>query len=199
MSARDVVRCASVALLLALSWRPASAVVLRQGVFELSPTVGVAVPLGDFGDGAESGLAIGGQGAYYLSRRGAIGFAAVFNSFGVDEALEELAPNVDWDISIVEISGFWKALLVDRGTTAPYVKLLAGAFANEVAASTGGATVSVSETDVGVGGGLGVQFVGRGSVGGFMEVLIIEDFTEDDATQYATFRGGLSFFFSGTR
>ena len=167
---------------------------IEAGTKELSPTVGGTIPLGDFNKGVNVGFALGVQLSYYVSPQVAIGGTAIYNSFGVNDLTSGAVPGVDLDINIFELTGHLKFVLGRSASSAPYVKGFAGLFATRASASASGITASTTETDFGFGGGLGYQFEAEGNVWGFAEVVIVNILTDVSSTQYATVRGGISYF-----
>lgn len=155
----------------------------------MSPTVGYTVPFGDLGAFAKSGPAFGVQGAYYLKPTTAIGVALVYNPLGTD------INNVNF--SIMEILAFGKLIFSENGSVAPYGKVAAGIFVNDVGIGTSTAAAQTnqsSSTDFGVGAGMGVQSR-QNKWGWFGEsMLMLDDFSDF----YLGFRAGLNVYFGGS-
>jgi hypothetical protein len=183
--------------LIALSWSSTRAQPIDEGTLEFSGIAGAAIPFGDLGDVATAGFAVGGSFGYFISPASSIGATIVFNSFGVDDALEE--PGVDSDYSITEFAATWKTLFGRSSGAQPYGRGFIGVYRSTVSASSDvfgfDFDVSASSSDLGIGAGIGLQVRGEEStVGGFAEGLLFSVFTEGSSSTYFGLRGGISVF-----
>ena len=156
-----------------------------RGTMEFAPVGGVSVPFGDFNLVAEPGYNLGGTFAYYVMPSLAVGAEAAYNSYGLDDDPSDVT-----SLSIWEFSGNAKYLLLP-GLASPYLKGTAGLFRQTVSVE---GSESVSTTDFGIGGGLGMQLNLTGTkLGIFGEGVVNMAFTEESETTYYTLRLGLNY------
>lgn len=164
----------------------ASAYGFQKGEFEVSPTLGVSLPLGgDLSDVTDPGFAIGAQGLYFLSPRAGIGAAIIYNALGSE---------VDgYDFSITEFHAIGKLFFPTGGNLDLYGKGALGLFNNSVSVDEAfGFGGSSSEFGFGLGGG--IQSRAGESWGWFGEAMFMFDDFDDI---YLGLRAGANFYFGG--
>ncbi len=168
---------------------------LAEGITEISLITGGAFPVSDgLSQVADPGFSLGLGVGIYRSARTSLGGTIVYNSFGLPSEVEQqLESNQDADISITEFNLSLKTLF-SEAQQAGYFRLSAGLFRNAISVQSGGTSATISETDVGFGGGLGYQFRGSGRTGGFVEGAIFLDLTDGETTTYFGLRAGVSYF-----
>ena len=146
---------------------------IAKGQVFLSLGGGASLPMSDFGDEAEAGYHYGASFGFWLSPQIAIGGEVNYHKYEFPTALQ--TPGVDANWSIVQVTAFGKYLLT-YASTAPYVKYALGLYKHK---ESGAFTSSFSESKLGIGVGLGVQFSGIGKVGGFAEAMYHNIFIDD--------------------
>jgi hypothetical protein len=154
------------------------------GTIELAVAGGASVPMGDFGDIAGTGYGFGANGTYYFTPAWGVGANIVYNTYGFDEAVLS-----DYNMTIWEFAAHGKYMF-SQGMWAPYGKAALGWFRG----STDVTGESVSSTDMGIAGGLGLQWnPPTGNVGVFGECMYNNIFTDGTSTNYVSFRAGVNF------
>ncbi|HET9232720.1 MAG TPA: outer membrane beta-barrel protein [Candidatus Eisenbacteria bacterium] len=163
-----------------------------KGTLEFAPTGGASIPFGDFNTMAEPGYNIGATGAFYLMPNLAVGGNIVWNSYSAD------ADPDNTTISIWEFTGTAKYLFMP-GTVTPYAKGAAGIFMTKVSIDDPVmGNVSDSASDMGVGGGVGIQArIPKSRFGVFGETMANVAFTPETSTTYYTVRLGLNIYNGG--
>ncbi|MFH1841677.1 MAG: outer membrane beta-barrel protein [bacterium] len=167
---------------------------IEAGQSEISVGLGYTMPMGDFGDTFDPGLAGCVGFGYYTSPILAIGGEICYNNYGYPSELD--VPNVDESYTILQMAGTFKYSLGPDGK-GPYLKAIAGFYRFEAEFSDEGVSVSLTETEFGLGAGGGFQFKGNGNMGGFLEATFHNVMTEGDATQFLNLKGGVIFFMGG--
>ena len=158
---------------------------LVPGTLEFAPIGGASIPFGDFNLVAEPGYGIGGTLSFYVMPNLAVGAGAAYNSYGLDVDPTNTASRSMW-----EFTGHAKYLLIP-GPVSPYLKGTAGLYRQSFEAE---GSPAASSSDLGVGGGMGIQLHIPGSQFGiFGESVVNVAFTENTNTTYYTLRAGLNF------
>lgn len=181
---------------------PVQAGSVVKGDTEIGLGAGGSVPIGDFGDAADPGFAIGANIAYYLNSNAALGFEAMFNSLPVTSELEAevsglVGTNVDASFRVGQFIGFGKFPLVD-GNFAPYLKVCAGLYSLGARVEALGVSATETESKLGFGGGIGAQFKGEGKVGGFGEFMLHSIQADGESANYFQIRGGVNIYVGGS-
>jgi outer membrane protein with beta-barrel domain len=159
------------------------------GTIEFAPTGGASVPFGDFNSVAEPGFGLGGTASFYLMPNLALGGSIMWNSYSADVNPSQTS------ISNWEFTGHAKYLFIP-GPISPYAKAAAGIFMNHVSIDdpTLG-KISESKSDLGVGGGLGIQArIPKSVLGLFGEAMAYDAFSSPSNTTYYTVRVGLNIY-----
>lgn len=155
------------------------------GTMEFAPVGGASIPFGDFGEFAEPGYGVGGTFSYYVMPNLAVGATGAYNSYGQDSD-----PDDTISMSIWEFTAHGKYLFIP-GPVSPYGKASLGLYRSSVSVE---GFDSVSSSDMGLAGGLGLQMrLPDSNLGIFGEGMINTVFTEDTSTNYYTLRVGLNF------
>jgi hypothetical protein len=180
---------AFVLLLLPVTALGQTSIPLLPGSIEFSAVGGASIPFGDFNTFAEPGFGVGAQAFYYVMPALAVGAGITYNSYGVNEDLKALDP--DLSAAIWEFTGSAKYIFVPT-PLAPYAKATVGLFSSKI--ETTGSTDSFN--DPGIGGGLGAQMrIPTANIGFFAEGMVMAAFTEETSTYY-TIRGGINLYVS---
>jgi hypothetical protein len=160
-----------------------------KGTLEFAPTGGASIPFGDFNSVAEPGFGVGGTGSFYLMPNLAVGGSIMWNSYGADSDPDNTS------ISIWEFTGHAKYLFMP-GPVTPYAKGAVGIFMSKVSIDdpTFG-NVSDSSSDLGMGGGVGIQArIPKSMFGVFGETMGNVAFTSGSSTTYYSVRLGLNIY-----
>jgi len=181
-------------IVLTLLATPSWAQGIETGQSEIFIGPGYTMPMGDFGDVFDPGLAACVGFGYYTSPILALGAEIVYNNYGYPSELD--VPDIDESYTIMQMAGTLKYSLGPDGK-GPYLKAIAGFYKFEAEYSEDDVTMSFSETEFGLGAGGGVQFKGDGNMGGFIEATFHNVMTEGDATQFLNLKGGIIFFMGG--
>jgi hypothetical protein len=183
-----------IVLVLALVLVPGvvSAQVMLPAVLEVSATGGASLPTGSLNETFDTGYNLGGQAAFYFMPQLAVGANAMYHSFSDKAVIDSTI--IDVDLTIWEITAFAKYQLIPSPLIAPYAKVSAGVFYNEIRGSLGDISVPLDATEFGIGAGLGAQVKLRGSTGLFVEGMYLIDFTDEETTKFISLRGGLNFY-----
>jgi len=170
-----------------------------QGRGEVSVGGGASFPFGDFKDLAETGYLVTPRLGYYIAPTVALGAEYGYFKHGADQALIDLLEslagrNVEAEFQLHQVTGYVKILLTPK-PIAPYLRLHAGLYHLD-------ATIEVqdlgsdttTEDKFGFGGGLGIQFRGDGSVGGFVDAIYHAILMEDSTRGLLGVQAGVIFF-----
>lgn len=178
-----------------LAAAPASAQQVERPV-RFGVLVGGNVPTGDFSDGgAETGWHVTGlvefrPAAFPVGLRGEIGYL----SFGVDEeqALGEPVDGVDASANVIPFT-VNAVLPLSPGSAANFYLIGGlGGYRLEAEADAGEFTISDSQTDFGLNGGVGLALpLGRADL--LLEARYHSIFTEDSNTNFIPISIGLRF------
>jgi hypothetical protein len=168
-----------------------------------SAGIGISLPMGDFGDAANTGFLFGAGYGILLSPQMEIGGEFGYHMYGVSDEyyLPANAPagtEVDVSFSILSFGGYAKYLLAPEYKTI-YLK---GGLGFYNAKASGDVThegdthdIDESATDLGIAVGGGYQTKGDGNTGYFVEATLNHVMSEGDSTQFINLRGGISFLF----
>jgi len=180
---------------------------VEQGQVEISPVIGISIPIGDFGDLNDAGVAFGVRGAYFLSSTSSMGLSIVHNRMDFnslfDSVLQIIIPGAKLDFSVTEVSANFRYLFSTESSVSPYINGSVGIFMNKISGTAPGLPDETdTQSEVGFGGSVGLLFKGQSNVGGFVEGLIISNSYDFDgalpgSSNYWSVRGGVSFFFGG--
>jgi hypothetical protein len=172
---------------------------LAQGGKEVNLAVGMALPLGDMTDQATPGLQFGGSFGFSVAPRVTLGGEIYYSMLGLSDEYEamveqELGPDGDMDLSITQYGLYAK---IGPGPTVAsfYSKLSMGMYRAGATASLGDVEIGASETDFGLGAGVGYQFFGRGTTGGFIEADYHVILSDGGSSSYLDLKAGVTFQF----
>jgi opacity protein-like surface antigen len=160
-----------------------------KGTLEFAPTGGASIPFGDFNSVAEPGYNLGAMGSFYLMPNLAVGGSIMWNSYNADTDPDNTS------ISIWEFTGHAKYLFMP-GPVSPYAKGSVGIFMTKMSIDdpTLG-NISDSASDLGMGGGVGLQArIPKSMFGVFGETMGNVAFTQGSSTTYYTVRLGLNIY-----
>ena len=201
---RALVIVATLVVVVTLSMPAAAA---EKGQAELALGGGLGLPLGTFGDFADSGFLMGGRIGFYTNPQSVIGFEFAYNKFGLSSDIQSATSSflgsllgssvdVDADWAIVQAVAYAKYLFSDQPTTG-YFKSAFGYYGLKLSLSALGASASETDGNIGFGGGFGVQIMGEGAVGGFAEAMGHGVLTEGDPIWFLGFGAGISILLGG--
>jgi len=162
------------------------------GTTEFSPVIAGNFPTGDMGDGGKAGVGFGGDFGYYANEQVQIGAMLRYNIFGVDDFTDTLLQGVNFDYTVTGFGAYAKILFGQSERTRAFVRGSFGAYTSKLTASVSNVSIAVDATDFGFGSGVGVQFYGQGSMGGFVEVGATSVLTEGSSSNYFSVTGGLT-------
>jgi opacity protein-like surface antigen len=172
----------------ALAAAPAYAQVPLARPITLGVAGGVALPLGDFGDGAKTGFA-GMLSVGFQPPAQAFGLRVdgMYHRFGLDEGSvgDELPPGVDFDGNANILAGVASVVMTVSNAAGVRPYLIGGGgiyrLGVDVEVSADGETLSddESQTDFGLAGGGGIAFP-LGGFNAFVEARIHSVFSGDD-------------------
>ncbi len=170
---KEVVMKRASMILIAVLLAAAPAAALEQGLQEGQAAVGAMLPMGDFGDYADTGFMFGAGYGYYVTPTIALGAQFDYHMFGtVDE-------NVDGNIFSYRAYGKYTFMGYD---STPYVKVLLGAYTfGQDDIIVGDVTISTdNQTDMGIAFGAGYQYRGASNIGFFGEAIFNLVFNSTD-------------------
>lgn len=121
-----------------------------------------------------------------------------FHWLGPFKRVADLSPigrGYDWNNSLVEASLFARVIILNEAGAAPYFKIAAGLIDEryQTKRTNPSEALSSDTTYLTFGGGPGIQFGGRGRMGGFVESLILSR-ADQPITKYVVIRGGGTLF-----
>ncbi len=166
---------------------------------ELGVAVGYSVPTGSMADEAKGGPQFGVNFGLKASPQVMVGFEAFYNMYGLSDEMQDyvdqtLGSSGDLDLTVTQYTLYSRVNLLPAASTL-YAKFCAGMYRSAATASQGDIDVTASETDFGLGAGLGYQFFGLGNTGGFGEVMYHSIMGDGETAIYLDFRAGVAFRF----
>jgi len=157
----------------------------RKGMFGADLGGVLTLPMGDFGDAFKMGWRAGANVGYFVTDQIQVGATGAYSQNKVDDTAATDKVNI-W-----QFGAFGKYMFkMQNPTIAPYVRT--GLAMYNAKLSTAGATGS---TDVGINGGLGVNFAVSPTASVFVEGAYHNIFTEGSSTNYLAANAGLSLMF----
>jgi hypothetical protein len=166
---------------------------------ELGLAVGYSVPTGSMGDEAAGGPQFGANFGLQAGPQVMVGFEAFYNMYGLSDEMQDyvdqtLGSSGDLDLTVTQYTLYSRVRLLPAASSL-YAKFCVGMYKSAATASQGDIDVTASETDLGLGAGLGYQFFGMGNTGGFGEVMYHSIMGDGDTAIYLDFRAGVAFRF----
>ncbi len=160
----------------------------RKGMFGADLGGVLTLPMGDFGDAFKMGWRAGANVGYFVTDQIQVGATGAYSQNKVDDTTGV----GDVKLNILQFGAFGKYMFkMQNPTIAPYVKTGVG-FYNGKASVSGGS--STSSTDMGINGGVGVNFAVSPTASVFVEGAYHNIFS-DPSTNYVAANAGLSFTF----
>lgn len=155
---------------------------------------GLSLPMGDLGDGAESGFAVAGHvyfkpaGITALRFRGDVSY----DRWGVERRLTGGVVDANLRALGVVANAIFDVASSNTSTVKPYLLGGVGLFNAKATASAGSLSASESDTNLGVqvGGGLTFQLSGFST---FLEAKYVNAFTEGDNSTWIPITFGVRF------
>lgn len=177
---------------------------MHKGQVEISPVLGLSIPIGDFGNINDAGIAFGARGAYFISSNSSIGLSIVHSTMDFksqfDVALGTVIPGAKSDFSVTEVSADFRYYFSTESSVSPYINGSVGIFMNRLSLTQPGSPDETdTQSEIVFGSSVGFLFRGQGSDAGFLEARIINNTYDFEGAlpgslKYLSVRGGITFF-----
>jgi opacity protein-like surface antigen len=169
-------------------------------MWTIGANVGYGLPMGDFKDGYDGALTVGGDACYMFTGKYGLELAAQWSKFPANadlvDALELLAgESVDANFQFMPVMVDFVAMFPMNAPVTPYLKGGVGMYFETAEVEIGGEKDSVSENDFGVNIGAGMKYAIAETTAIDIGARFHNVMTENQSTQYFTISAGVGFTF----
>ena len=135
----------------------------NSGTFCIGPTAGASLPMGSYGDAANTGWHAGATCDYNMNNGWGFGMTGAYHSWGVSDAINPSGSGVSANWSAIQVTPEASYHFRTSGSVKPYAKAGIGLYDVKFSASSGGISASESKSQMGYNFGGGLDFASHGT------------------------------------